>query len=62
MFGTGIGRGWRIIDAMVAGVWRNKSNILVIGVTINVGCGVLFSTWAEFFLLAGIVLLVSLTF
>ena len=61
MFGASIGRGAkRIIDAMVrwlafGGV---SPNILtVIGVTINVGCGVLFG-FGEFFW-AGIVLIVA---
>ena len=61
MFGASIGRGaMRIINAMVrrlafGGV--NPNVLTVIGVTINVGCGVLFG-FGEFFW-AGIVLIVA---
>lgn len=61
MFGASIGRGaMRIINAMVrwlafGGV--NPNILTVIGVTINVGCGVLFG-FGEFFW-AGIVLIVA---
>jgi CDP-diacylglycerol---glycerol-3-phosphate 3-phosphatidyltransferase len=61
MFGASIGRGaMRIIDAMVralasAGVHPNI--LTAIGVTINVGCGVLFG-FGEFFW-AGIVLIIA---
>ncbi len=61
MFGASIGRGaMRIINAMVrrlafGGV--NPNILTVIGVTINVGCSVLFG-FGEFFL-AGIVLIVA---
>jgi CDP-diacylglycerol---glycerol-3-phosphate 3-phosphatidyltransferase len=61
MFGASIGRGaMRIIDAMVRGLASAgvHPNILTaIGVTINVGCGVLFGV-GEFFW-AGIVLIVA---
>lgn len=61
MFGASIGRGaMRIINAMVrwlafGGV--NPNILTIIGVTINVGCGVLFG-FGEFFW-AGIVLIVA---
>ncbi|CAN5410925.1 CDP-alcohol phosphatidyltransferase family protein [soil metagenome] len=61
MFGASIGRGaMRIINAMVrwlafGGV--NPNILTVVGVTINVGCGVLFG-FGEFFW-AGIVLIVA---
>ena len=61
MFGASIGRGAkRIIDAMVR--WLafggiNPNILTVVGVTINVGCGVLFGV-GEFFW-AGIVLIVA---
>lgn len=59
--GAGIGRGaMRIIDAMVRGLARTgiPPNVLTaIGVTINLGCGVLFG-FGEFFW-AGIVLIVA---
>ena len=61
MFGASIGRGAkRIIDAMVR--WLafggiNPNILTVVGVTINVGCGVLFGM-GEFFW-AGIVLIVA---
>lgn len=61
MFGASIGRGaMRIINAMVrwlafGGV--NPNVLTVIGVTINVGCGVLFG-FGEFFW-AGVVLIVA---
>jgi CDP-diacylglycerol--glycerol-3-phosphate 3-phosphatidyltransferase len=61
MFGASIGRGaMRIIDAMVRGLASMgiAPNILTaIGVTINVGCGVLFGFGAFFW--AGIVLIVA---
>lgn len=61
MFGAGIGRGAkRIIDEMVRWLAFGKINpnfLTVIGVTINVGCGVLFGV-GEFFW-AGIVLIVA---
>ncbi len=61
MFGASIGRGaMRIINAMVRGLASAgvHPNILTaIGVTINVGCGVLFG-FGEFFW-AGIVLIVA---
>jgi len=61
MFGASIGRGAkRIIDAMVRWIAFGgiSPNILtVIGVTINVGCGVLFGA-GEFFW-AGIVLIIA---
>ncbi|MDQ3749604.1 MAG: CDP-alcohol phosphatidyltransferase family protein, partial [Acidobacteriota bacterium] len=61
MFGASIGRGaMRIINAMVRWLAFGgiSPNILtVIGVTINVGCGVLFG-FGEFFW-AGIVLIVA---
>ena len=61
MFGASIGRGaMRIINAMVR--WLafggiNPNILTIIGVTINVGCGVLFG-YGEFFW-AGIVLIVA---
>ena len=61
MFGASIGRGaMRIINTMVR--WLafggiNPNFLTVIGVTINVGCGVLFGI-GEFFW-AGIVLIVA---
>ncbi len=61
MFGASIGRGaMRIINAMVR--WLafggiNPNILTVIGVTINVGCGVLFG-FGEFFW-AGIVLIIA---
>jgi CDP-diacylglycerol--glycerol-3-phosphate 3-phosphatidyltransferase len=61
MLGAGIGRGaMRIIDAMVRGLASAgvHPNILTgIGVSINIGCGVLFG-FGEFFW-AGIVLIVA---
>lgn len=61
MLGASIGRGgMRIINAMVRGLARAgiSPNILTtIGVTINIGCGVLFG-FGEFFW-AGIVLIVA---
>ena len=61
MLGAGIGRGaMRIIDAMVRGLASVgiAPNILTtIGVTINMGCAVLFAL-GEFFW-AGIVLIVA---
>jgi CDP-diacylglycerol--glycerol-3-phosphate 3-phosphatidyltransferase len=61
MFGASIGRGaMRIIDAMVRWLASGgvSPNILtVIGVAINVGCGVLFGLGAFFW--AGIVLIVA---
>jgi phosphatidylglycerophosphate synthase len=61
MFGASIGRGaMRIINAMVRGLAFRRSSsehFDGIGVTINVGCGVLFGI-GEFFW-AGIVLIVA---
>ncbi len=61
MLGESIGRGaMRIINAMVRGlasVGVNPNTLTTIGVTINVGCGVLFGI-GEFFW-AGVVLIVA---
>ncbi|HEX8709967.1 MAG TPA: CDP-alcohol phosphatidyltransferase family protein [Pyrinomonadaceae bacterium] len=61
MFGASIGRGaQRIINAMVRGLAYGRINpnlLTVIGVAINVGCGLLFG-FGEFFW-AGIILIVA---
>ena len=61
MFGSSIGRGAsRIIDAMVRGLANGRINpklLTVIGVVINIGCGLLFG-WGYFFW-AGVTLIVA---
>ena len=64
MFGASIGRGaGRIISAMVAGLARRRINpnvLTVIGVSINVLCGVMFGLGHFFW--AGIILIVANVF